>query len=32
LIGEWLDEHFPVMLEDAVRGEVARVAKTRLRR
>jgi len=32
LIGEWLDEHFPAMLEDAVRGEVARVAKTRIRR
>jgi cell pole-organizing protein PopZ len=32
LIGEWLDEHFPAMLEDAVRGEVARIAKTRVRR
>jgi cell pole-organizing protein PopZ len=31
LIREWLDEHFPAMLEEAVRGEVARVVKARRR-
>ena len=31
-IGEWLDEHFPAMLEDAVRNEVARAVKARGRR
>lgn len=31
-ISEWLDEHFPAMLEDAVRNEVARAVKARGRR
>jgi hypothetical protein len=30
-ISEWLDEHFPPMLEEAVRNEVARAAKPRSR-
>lgn len=29
LIREWMDEHFPALLEGAVRDEVARVAKSR---
>ena len=29
LIREWMDEHFPALLEGAVRDEVARVAKAR---
>jgi cell pole-organizing protein PopZ len=29
LIREWMDEHFPALLEGAVREEVARVAKAR---
>jgi cell pole-organizing protein PopZ len=29
LIREWMDEHFPALLEMAVREEVARVAKAR---
>jgi len=29
LIREWMDEHFPALLEMAVRDEVARVAKAR---
>jgi len=32
VVREWLDEHFPAMLEDAVRGEVARAVKARSRR
>ncbi len=32
VIREWLDEHFPALLEDAVQGEVARVVKARGRR
>ncbi len=32
LIREWMDEHFPALLEDAVRGEVERVVKARSRR
>ncbi|HEY6578728.1 MAG TPA: DUF2497 domain-containing protein [Rhizomicrobium sp.] len=31
-IREWLDEHFPAMLEDAVRCELARAVKARSRR
>lgn len=31
VIREWLDEHFPAMLEEAVRSEVARVVKARRR-
>jgi len=31
VIREWLDEHFPAMLEEAVRSEVARVVKARKR-
>jgi hypothetical protein len=31
-IGEWMDEHFPAMLEDAVRAELARAIKLRGRR
>jgi cell pole-organizing protein PopZ len=31
-IGEWRDEHFPAMLEDAVRAELARAIRTRGRR
>jgi len=31
-IRDWLDEHFPPMLEGAVRAELARAAKTRGRR
>jgi cell pole-organizing protein PopZ len=29
LIREWMDDHFPALLEGAVRDEVARVAKSR---
>jgi cell pole-organizing protein PopZ len=29
LIREWMDEHFPALLEGAVRNEVARVVKAR---
>ncbi len=29
LIREWMDEHFPALLEGAVRDEVSRVAKSR---
>ena len=29
LIREWMDEHFPALLEGAVREEVARVVKAR---
>ena len=29
LIREWMDEHFPALLEGAVRGEVERVVKAR---
>ena len=29
LIREWMDEHFPALLEGAVRDEVARVARAR---
>lgn len=32
VIREWLDEHFPALLEEAVQGEVARVVKARGRR
>lgn len=32
LISEWLDQHFPAMLEDAVRNEVARAVMARGRR
>lgn len=31
-IGEWMDEHFPAMLENAVRTELARAIKLRGRR
>jgi cell pole-organizing protein PopZ len=31
-IRDWLDEHFPPMLEEAVRAELARAAKLRARR
>jgi uncharacterized protein len=31
VIREWLDEHFPAMLEEAVRAEVARAVKPRKR-
>jgi hypothetical protein len=31
-ISEWMDEHFPAMLEDAVRAELARAIKLRGRR
>jgi hypothetical protein len=31
-IREWMDEHFPAMLEDAVRAELARAVRTRGRR
>jgi cell pole-organizing protein PopZ len=31
LIREWMDEHFPALLEGAVRDEVARVARARRR-
>jgi hypothetical protein len=31
-ISEWMDEHFPTMLEDAVRAELARAIKLRGRR
>jgi cell pole-organizing protein PopZ len=29
LIREWMDEHFPALLEGAVRAEVERVVKAR---
>ena len=29
LIREWMDEHFPALLEGAVRNEVERVVKAR---
>jgi cell pole-organizing protein PopZ len=29
LIREWMDEHFPALLEGAVRAEVERVVKSR---
>jgi cell pole-organizing protein PopZ len=32
VISEWLDKHFPAMLEDAVRNEVARAVMARSRR
>jgi cell pole-organizing protein PopZ len=32
LIREWMDEHFPALLEGAVRNEVARVVQARARR
>ena len=32
LIREWMDEHFPALLEGAVRNEVARAVKARGRR
>jgi hypothetical protein len=32
VISEWLDAHFPAMLEDAVRNEVARAVLARSRR
>jgi len=32
LIREWMDENFPALLENAVRGEVARIVKARTRR
>jgi hypothetical protein len=31
VIRDWMDENFPAMLEEAVRNEVARVAKSRRR-
>jgi cell pole-organizing protein PopZ len=32
LIREWMDEHFPALLEGAVRAEVERVVKARGKR
>jgi cell pole-organizing protein PopZ len=32
LIREWMDENFPALLENAVRGEVERIVKARTRR
>jgi len=32
VVTQWLDEHFPAMLDEAVREEIARVAKSRVRR
>jgi hypothetical protein len=32
VITQWLDEHFPTMLEEAVREELARVSKMRVKR
>ncbi|HEX4106312.1 MAG TPA: DUF2497 domain-containing protein [Rhizomicrobium sp.] len=32
LIREWMDENFPALLENAVRGEVERIVRTRTRR
>jgi len=32
LIREWMDENFPTLLENAVRGEVERIVKARTRR
>jgi len=32
LIREWMDEHFPALLENAVRGEVERIVKARTKR
>lgn len=32
MVTQWLDEHFPAMLEEAVREELARVSKSRVRR
>ncbi|MGD0190034.1 MAG: DUF2497 domain-containing protein [Rhizomicrobium sp.] len=32
VVTAWLDQHFPSMLEEAVRDELARAAKTRVRR
>ncbi len=29
LVREWMDEHFPALLEGAVRAEVERVARAR---
>ncbi len=32
LIREWMDEKFPALLENAVRGEVERIVKARTRK
>jgi hypothetical protein len=32
LIREWMDENFPALLDNAVRGEVERIVKARTRR
>jgi cell pole-organizing protein PopZ len=32
LIREWMDENFPALLENAIRGEVERIVKARTRR
>ena len=32
VVTQWLDDHFPAMLEEAVREELARVSKTRVKR